>query len=82
MNYQEIEALLTPGGVLTFAYCKTAVHPWRVTFRGQGRYFSNADALSGYAAGRGWISISQVDMLAGALKSLISGIMVDEREVK
>ena len=82
MDYQEIEALLTPGGVVSFAYCDIAAQPWRATFRGQGRYFSNADALSGYAAGRGWISIRQVDMLAGALKGLVSGILVDEREVK
>ena len=78
MQYRECGALLTNQGAVSFAYCEKQHSPWRATFRRQGRYFSNADALSGYAAGRGWISISQVDMLADALKILSAGILIIE----
>ena len=76
MNYVELGTLLTPGGAVNFAYAEKQVKPWRCTYRGAGRYFTDPRILAGYVCGRGWVRPDQCDSLAEALQIMAFGIVV------
>ena len=77
MSYQYIGYLKTNEDV-EFWHDAQSVTQWRLSFHGQGRYFTTAQSVAAYCAGRFWIRCDQIDALAGQLETNASSILIFE----
>lgn len=80
-DYKELGFISTPTGRVSIAHSRTDYKPWRCTYGGGGHYFSCPQTLSGYVAGRGWLSAFKADELGDKLTELAAVDADSDKEI-